>query len=86
MSRSISSSGRPARLACWCIAAVTAACLGLSGCTTLGYSDYDFSQVEGFGDDMPAHWSRDFRPPENQVAPHAVTNKGMQIERSLGVR
>ena len=82
---SVLSIGRPARLRCWCLSAALVACLGLSGCSTLDYSDYDFSQVEGLRDAPESGRSRDFRPPDNQLLPHAVTNKGMQIERSLGV-
>jgi len=82
---SVLSIGRPARLRCWCLSAALVACLGLSGCSTLDYSDYDFSQVEGSRNAPESGGSREFRPPDNQLLPHAVTNKGMQIERSLGV-
>jgi hypothetical protein len=85
MLRPNASIGRPARLGCGCLAAALVACLGLSGCSTLGRSNYDFSHVEGLSDSSQTGLSREFRPPDNQLLPHAVTNKGMQIERSLGV-
>lgn len=86
MFRCISSSRRPARLGGRCIGAVAVACVSLAGCSTLNCSDLDFSRAEGLSPAPPPHWSQDFRPPDNQMLPHAVTNKGMQIERSLGVR
>ena len=82
----ISSSGGPRHLGRCCITAAAIVCLGLSGCTTFDNPDMDFSQVEGFGGDAPPHWSQGLRQPDSQLLPHAVTNKGMQIERSLGVR
>ena len=77
---------RMSGLGCCCIIAAVIACLGLSGCTTLDHANMDFSQVENFDRDPPPNWSQEFRPTDSEPVPHAVTNKGMQIERSLGVR
>ena len=73
-------------IGCCCIIAAAIACLGLSGCTTLDHSNLDFSQVDNFDRDPPPRWSQEFRLRDSGPLPHAVTNKGMQIERSLGVR
>jgi hypothetical protein len=86
MFRSISSSGRPARLGCWCFAAALVACLGLSGCTMLGRSDYDFSRVEGIGGDVPTRWSQDLRPHDTASEFWGVSNKARQIEQDCGIQ
>lgn len=86
MFRSNSSSGRALSLGVWGCLGTVAVCVGLSGCTSLGYSDYDFCGIDGFDPDPPPHWSRGLRPPDGQTLPHALTNKGMQIERSFGIR
>ena len=69
-----------------CCAAAVVVCLGLLGCTTVGHSDLDFSRLEGFQSEPECSWGRNLRPDDGRSMPHAVTNKGMQIERSLGVR
>jgi hypothetical protein len=86
MLRSIWSNGRPARLGCWCFAAALVACLGLSGCTTLDKSNFDFSRAEGIGEDSPAHWSQDVRPRETASEFWGISNKARQIEGDCGIR
>lgn len=86
MFRSTSSSDRSPRLGYWCCLAAVAACLGLSGCTTLDYSDYDLSQAGGLSQDIPSHWSRDLRPPESGNEFFGVSNRARQVERDFGIR
>ncbi len=85
MFRSISSLGRPARLGGACLPVALVACLGLSGCCTLGQPDLDFSRVEDQREEPECSWAGEFRRPDSGLLPHAVTNRGMQIERNLGV-
>jgi hypothetical protein len=86
MSPSTSSIGRPARLGCWYLPAALIACLGLSGCSTVDYSDYDFSRVDGLREGMPAHWSEGLRPPDTASEFWGVSNKARQIEQDCGIR
>ncbi len=67
------------RLGRWCGVAAAVACLGLSGCRNFDlrgddfYEDATFSQMQRY------------RPPDRQTLPHAVTNRGIEIARNLGV-
>ena len=70
----------------WCCRLAAIACLGISGCSAWHGPDYDFSAVDGFRGVPATEWSGEFRPRDYDNSPHAVTNKGMEIERSLGVR
>ncbi len=60
-------------------------CLAVSGCSAW-QQDYDFSGLDDFRGVPASEWKGEFRPVDYDNSPHAVTNKGMEIERSLGVR
>ncbi len=81
-----SSFGTLRRVRRWCYGALAIACLGFSGCSAWHRPDYDFSKVDEFRGVPASDWSGEFRPLNDDSSPHAVTNKGMEIERSLGVR
>ena len=86
MFRSICSSSRTFRPGGWGCVAVFAACLGLSGCRTLSYSDFDFSHVEGFPAAAEVDGASGLSSQRTRSLPHALTNEGMEIERNLGAR
>lgn len=86
MLRPISFSARLQRVGRWCCGAAAIACLSLSGCRTLDYSDFDLSRVEGFADAPASNWPGQLRPPDNRSQPFALTNEGMEIEGSFGIR
>ena len=69
----------------WCCTAAVIACLGLSGCRTLDYSDYDLSHLEDFPNAPPPNWAQDLRLPDAQSDFFGVSNKARQVERSFGV-
>ncbi len=85
MFRSTTLSDRLSRPGHWCSGIALMVCLGLAGCCSFGRSDLDFSGMQGFNPQPPPHWTEQLRRQDSQTLPHAVTNKGMQIERSLGV-
>lgn len=58
------------------------ACLGLAGCETIEYVTPEGQVIEA---EPPPGYS-EFRPPDRQAKPFAVTNKGLEIEQSLGIQ
>ena len=66
------------RIGRWCWTTVLVACLCVSGCASVDL------RGEGFREDEMSAWIGQFRPCENPGHPYAFTNKGRQIERSLG--
>ena len=84
MSRSISSDGRTTRPGVWGSVVVLVAGLSLSGCSMFSQPELDFSHADGLRDTIGL--SEPLRPADNEMHPFAVTNKGMAIERSLGVQ
>ena len=78
MFRSILRLDRMLRLSRCMLAMAILGCLGLSGCAQWGTrgEDYQFDPAFELG-------SR-YRAADRNLEPAAVSNKGMQIERSLG--
>ena len=72
--------GQLARLGRLGCAVVALTCIGLSGCTPFRASNLDASHADDFF--SPVGEFRSVR--DRQTTPFAVTNKGMQIDRSLG--
>jgi outer membrane lipoprotein SlyB len=85
MLRCLSSSRRSAWLGCLWMAVAAVACLGLSGCATPSYSELDFSHVDSFRGEPEYGGIHGLRPVDPQLTPHAVSNRALQIEQSLGV-
>ncbi len=72
--------GQLARLGRFGCAVVALTCIGFSGCTPFRPSDLDVSHADDFF--TPVGEFRHAR--DHRITPHAVTNKGMQIDRNLG--
>ena len=85
MFRSISMFRSIPRLGRWCCTAAVVAGLGLSGCRTLDYSDYDLSHLEELPCAPPSNWTGDLRRPDAQRDFFGVSNEARQIERDFGV-
>jgi len=66
-----------------CILAVVA-CLGLAGCSCFDHCADLSLRGQGFHETMESSPTPSMRMPNRQHRPFALTNKGMQIERSLG--
>jgi hypothetical protein len=82
MLRCLSSFRRSAWLGCLWMAV---ACLGLSGCATPSYSELDFSHAGSSRGEPEYSGIHGLRPVDPQLTPHAVSNRALQIEQSLGV-
>lgn len=67
------------RIGRWCGVAAAVACLGLSGCR-----NFDL-RGDGFYEDATFSQMQRYRPPDRQTLPHAVTNRGMDIEGDFGI-
>ena len=72
------------------VLAIAVACAALSGCQQLdcGCNDNPTAPLAA-GPPAPkvdSSWLNQFRPADPQMKPFSVTNRGMEIERSLGVR
>ena len=81
MLRSIFLSGRISRLGRWCCAVAMLVCLGCwEGCASL--DDLDERPQYDRLHDLEQHFPRR----DQRTEPFAVTNKGRQIARDLGVR
>lgn len=78
MSRLICSIGRTLRPGCWCLVACVAAAWVSSGCRQVDLRGEHFQYDPAF------EFGREFRPPDKQSKPFAVTNKGQEIEHNLG--
>jgi len=68
---------------CLCILAVVAS-LGLAGCHCLDNCSGVNLCGDGFDETAEPFATPSMRMPDQQSRPFALTNKGMQIERSLG--
>jgi len=62
----------------WCRVAALAACLGISGCTTLNL------RGDGFADNELSNWAGQMRGVDRLGPSHAFSNKARQIDRNLG--
>jgi len=70
------------RLGRWGCLGCALVCLGLAGCETIEYVTPEGEVIQA---EPPPGYS-EFRPPDRQSKPFAVTNKGMEIEQSLGIQ
>jgi hypothetical protein len=79
------SSDRLQRLGRSCSAAGIAVCLGLAGCTSLDYSDFDLSGVEGIRAAPGSEWAAKSRRSGGSTEFFGASNKAREIEKHCGI-